>query len=190
MNLNYEVAKNCIIFSKTFFYNSEDNIRHFLFEKIRDHEWLTKKEFWSNFILININQELSKFLSFYKDIALSDIEKVNEKITDKIKNKLSDLLFSQILPYVSDMSEFNINNTLISEIIVEFCSKYRYLNEEKIESILNIVFKEKKEVNNIKENVKEFLLPTNKKNEETEGETETGTEKFERGKKKEDLMFI
>jgi len=184
MNLNYEVAKNCIIFSKTFFYNSEDNIRHFLFEKIRDHEWLTKKEFWSNFILININQELSKFLSFYKDIALSDIEKVNEKITDKIKNKLSDLLFSQILPYVSDMSEFNINNTLISEIIVEFCSKYRYLNEEKIESILNIVFKEKKEVNNIKENVKEFLLPTNKKNEETEGETETGTEKFERGKKK------
>ena len=184
MNLNYEVAKNCIIFSKTFFYNSEDNIRHFLFEKIRDHEWLTKKEFWSNFILININQELSKFLSFYKDIALSDIEKVNEKITDKIKNKLSDLLFSQILPYVSDMSEFNINNTLISEIIVEFCSKYRYLNEEKIKSILNIVFKEKKEVNNIKENVKEFLLPTNKKNEETEGETETGTEKFERGKKK------
>lgn len=184
MNLNYEVSKNCIIFSKTFFYNSEDNIRHFLFEKIRDHEWLTKKEFWSNFILININQELSKFLSFYKDIALSDIEKVNEKITDKIKNKLSDLLFSQILPYVSDMSEFNINNTLISEIIVEFCSKYRYLNEEKIESILNIVFKEKKEVNNIKENVKEFLLPTNKKNEETEGETETGTEKFERGKKK------
>ena len=95
---------------------------------------------------------MSKFLSFYKDIALSDIEKVNEKITDKIKNKLSDLLFSQILPYVSDMSEFNINNTLISEIIVEFCSKYRYLNEEKIESILNIVFKEKKEVNNIKEN--------------------------------------
>ena len=184
MNLNYEVSKNCIIFSKTFFYNSEDNIRHFLFEKIRDHEWLTKKEFWSNFILININQELSKFLSFYKDIALSDIEKVNEKITDKIKNKLSDLLFSQILPYVSDMSEFNINNTLISEIIVEFCSKYRYLNEEKIESILNIVFKEKKEVNNIKENVKEFLLPTNKKNEETKGETETETEKFERGKRK------
>jgi len=184
MNLNYEVAKNCIIFSKTFFYNSEDNIRHFLFEKIRDHEWLTKKEFWSNFILININQELRKFLSFYKDITLSDIEKVNEKITDKIKNKLSDLLFSQILPYVSDMSEFNISNTLISEIIVEFCSKYRYLNEEKIESILNIVFKEKKEVNNIKENVKEFLLPTNKKNEETKGETETETEKFERGKRK------
>ena len=184
MNQNYEVAKNCIIFSKTFFYNSEDNIRHFLLEKIRNHEWLTKKEFWTNFILININQELNKFLSFYKDITISDIEKINEKITDKIKNKLSELLFSQILPYVSNMSEFNISNTLISEIIVEFCSKYRYLNEEKIEGILSIVFKEKKEVNNIKENVKDFLLPTNKKNEEKEGETETETGKFERGKRK------
>ena len=184
INQNYEVAKNCIIFSKTFFYNSEDNIRHFLLEKIRDHEWLTKKEFWLNFILMNINQELSKFLSFYKDITLSDIEKINEKITDKIKNKLSELLFSQILPYVSNMSEFNISNTLISEIIVEFCSKYRYLNEEKIEGILNIVFKEKKEVNNIKENVKDFLLPINKKNEENAGETEIETGKFERGKRK------
>jgi len=182
VNQNYEFAKNCIIFSKTFFYNSEDNIRHFLLEKIRDHEWLIKKEFWTNFILININQELNKFLSFYKDITLSDIEKINEKITEKIKNKLSELLFSQILPYVSNMSEFNINNTLISEIIVEFCSKYRYLNEEKIEAILSIVFKEKKEVNTIKENVKDFLLTENKKDEEKEGETET--EKFERGKKK------
>jgi len=182
VNQNYEFAKNCIIFSKTFFYNSEDNIRHFLLEKIRDHEWLIKKEFWTNFILININQELNKFLSFYKDITLSDIEKINEKITEKIKNKLSELLFSQILPYVSNMSEFNINNTLISEIIVEFCSKYRYLNEEKIEGILSIVFKEKKEVNTIKENVKDFLLTENKKDEEKEGETET--EKFERGKKK------
>jgi hypothetical protein len=149
-----------------------------LLEKIRDHEWLIKKEFWTNFILININQELNKFLSFYKDITLSDIEKINEKITEKIKNKLSELLFSQILPYVSNMSEFNINNTLISEIIVEFCSKYRYLNEEKIEAILSIVFKEKKEVNTIKENVKDFLLTENKKDEEKEGETET--EKFER----------
>ena len=83
VDLNYEVAKNCIIFSKTFYYNSEDNIRHFLLEKIRDHEWLTKKEFWTNFILININKELNKFLSFYKDITLSDIENINEKITEK-----------------------------------------------------------------------------------------------------------
>jgi len=124
VNQNYEFAKNCIIFSKTFFYNSEDNIRHFLLEKIRDHEWLIKKEFWTNFILININQELNKFLSFYKDITLSDIEKINEKITEKIKNKLSELLFSQILPYVSNMSEFNINNTdnlfLIFSVIFSF----------------------------------------------------------------------
>ena len=190
VNKNYEVAKNCIIFSKTFFYNSEDNIRHFLLEKIRNHEWLTKKEFWTNFILININQELNKFLSFYKDITISDIEKINEKITDKIKNKLSELLFSQILPYVSNMSEFNISNTLISEIIVEFCSKYRYLNEEKIEGILSIVFKEKKEVNNIKENVRDFLLPTTKKKEEKEGETESETGKFERGKRKRSNIHI
>ena len=165
---NFENAKNCIIFSKAFFYNSEDNTRHYLIEKIKDHKWLTTSIFWRSFILININQELMKFLSFYNNITIYDIEEMNEKITDKIKNKLSDLFFSQILPYMSNMSEFNISTDIIAKVIEEFCSKYRYLDEQKIEDVLSIVIKDKLEIRNIKYKIKKYLLTENNNKDETQ----------------------
>ena len=118
-------------------------------------------DFWKNFIFNNINQELNKFLTFYDDITINDIIQKNEKITEKIQIKLSDLLFSQILPYMNNMNEFGVDKEIITQIIKELCSNYKYLNEEKIEGILGMVFKDNKEIRKIKENIKEYIVDFN-----------------------------
>ena len=161
INKNLENAKNCIIFSQTFFYNSEDNKKHFLLEKIKNHKWINTLDFWHDFIFINLNKELNKFISFYDDITLNDIEEKNEKITDKIRFKLSDLLFSQLLPYMNNMSQIDIDKQIIEKIIVEFCSKFKYLDEEKINGLLGMVFKENKEIKKIKEKIKDSIIDYN-----------------------------
>ena len=158
---NLENAKNCIIFSQTFFYNSEDNRTHFLLEKIKNHKWINTLDFWQDFIFINLNQEINKFISFYEDVAINDIEENNEKITDKIRFKLSDLLFSQILPYMNNMHQIDIDKLIIEKIIIEFCSKYKYLNEEKIDGLLGMVFKENKEIKKMKEKIKDYIVDYN-----------------------------
>ena len=158
---DFDIAKNCIIFSQTFFYISEDNVKHLLIEKTKNHKWINTFDFWKNFIFNNINQELNRFLFFYEDVTINDIEQKNEKITEKIKLKLSDLLFSQILPYMNNMNEIGIDKEIISQIIKEFCSKYRYLNEEKIEAILRMVFKENKEIRKMKDKIKEYIIDFN-----------------------------
>ena len=160
-NQDYDNAKNCIIFAQTFFYISEDNIKHFLLETIKKHKWIGTFDFWKNFIFNNINQELNKFLTFYDDITINDIIQKNEKITEKIQIKLSDLLFSQILPYMNNMNEFGVDKEIITQIIKELCSNYKYLNEEKIEGILGMVFKDNKEIRKIKENIKEYIVDFN-----------------------------
>lgn len=157
----YEDAINCIIFSKIFYYYSEDNIKHYLIEKIENHKWLTSFDFWRNLILTNLKQELNKFLSFYSDITMEDIEEINRKITDKIKSKLSELLLSQILPYMNFMSDFNISKEIIINLIEELCSKYKYLDGEKIEGMLNLAIKDKQKLRKVKEKMKNIIDESN-----------------------------
>ena len=158
---NLENAKNCIIFSQTFFYNSDDNKTHFLLEKIKHHKWINTLDFWNDFVFINLNQELKKFISFYEDITINDIEEKNEKISDKISFKLSDLLFSQILPYINNMHQIDVDKQIVEKIIIEFCSKYKYLNAEKIDGLLGMVFKENKEIKKMKEKIKDYIIDYN-----------------------------
>lgn len=175
---NLENAKNCIIFSQTFFYYSEDNTKHFLIEKIKDHKWINTFDFWENFIFTNLKEEINKFLSFYEDITINDIEEKNEKITDKIKLKLPDLLFSQILSYINNMNQIEINKKIKERIIVEFCSKYKYLNEEKIDAILNMAFKENREIKKLKANIEEYIADFDpNKNESNENDDTTKIKK-------------
>lgn len=160
-NKNFENAKNCIIFSQTFFYNSEDKKKHFLLEKIKNHKWINTFDFWHDFIFINLNKELNKFISFYDDVTINDIQEKNEKITENIRFKLSDLLFSQLLPYMNNMHQIDIDKKIVEKIIIEFCSKFKYLNEEKITGLLGMVFKENKEIKKIKEKIKDYIVDYN-----------------------------
>ena len=77
-----------------------------------------------------IDKELDKFEMLHSEVAKEDVLKGSEDISHKMKFKLSELLFSQILPYVNNMKEFNLglkNMVYVTEIFVH---KYIYLSEE------------------------------------------------------------
>lgn len=148
---DYKTAQNCIRLAQTFSYNK----KYILLEKIKTHNWLSTIDFWKDFISLNLNKELEKFVSFYQDINIKDIENISEKITDKLKLKLGDLLFSQILPNINNMVEFNINKELIFNIIEEFHKKYKYLNDENINCILEVISNDKEEIKKLKDKIKD-----------------------------------
>ena len=62
---------------------------------------------------------------------------------------------------MNNMNEFGVDKEIITQIIKELCSNYKYLNEEKIEGILGMVFKDNKEIRKIKENIKEYIVDFN-----------------------------
>lgn len=63
---------------------------------------------------------------------------------NNLNNKLSDLLFSQILPFVNNMVSFNISKENIINIVNYFKEKYKYLSEDNYNAILSLL------LNNVK----------------------------------------
>ena len=92
-DLNYDNAKNCIILSQTFFCE-KDNQKYYLLEKIRGRKWLKSVDFWFHFIDKMIMQEIDKFIGIHPEITKEQILSGSEDISDKMKFKLSELLFS------------------------------------------------------------------------------------------------
>ena len=153
----YEYAKNCIILSQTFFYKKNDNdeIKYYLLEKIRNHKWLVTSDFWINFLDVMISKEINKFLSNHPEITIEDVLNRSEKIDVKMKSKISELLFSQLLPYVNNMHEFNLSLKDIVNITETFNSKYNYMEENQIQSIFGLISSDQEEIERFKEDFKE-----------------------------------
>ena len=162
---NYDNAKNCVILSQTFYYD-KNNEKCYLIEKIRKHPWLLTSDFWFNFINKMISQEINKFLANHPEIKMDDILYNPEVISDKMKFKLSELLFSQLLPYVNNMVEFKLSHKTIIEITESFSQKYNYLSDEHKETIFGLISNNKEEIEKLR---KEFsknnkVLNNNKEN--------------------------
>ena len=153
-NKLYEYAKNCIILSQTFFYKKSDDEKYYLIEKIKNNKWLTTYDFWFNFIEEMINKEIDKFLLSHHEMTKEDILNCSDKIDDKMKSKVSELLFSQLLPYINNMNEFKLSLKDIVNVTETFNSKYNYLNESQKESIFGLVTDNQKEVEKLREEYK------------------------------------
>ena len=150
---NYETAKNCIILSQTFFYNDESkNKKVYILEYIKKHPWLQSLGFWKDFILIMILKEFQKFEDMNIDAKINIVKKKN--ITDKIKPKIGEVLFSQIIPYVGNMIEFHVDKKNIVKIIDDINEQFNYLGDKNLESIYNLVFNSKEELQKVKEEIK------------------------------------
>ena len=146
---NYDNAKNCIILSQTFYYE-KNNAKCYLIEKIRKHKWLFTSDFWFNFIDKMISQELDKFLAIHTEITKYEVLNNSEEMSEKMKFKLSELLFSQMLPYVNNMTEFKLPLKTIVEIAETFCQKYNYLSDEHKESIYGIISNNREEIEKLR----------------------------------------
>ena len=163
-NNSYWAAKNCMILSQTFYYEDEDEnknkIKKYAFEYIKKDSWLTKKDFWIGYDFWIVEEELQKFGKLFPDSNLEDI-KNNKNFSPKINNKISDIIFSQLLPSITNMLEITKNNMLAVEIIELFHKKYNYLTEEKIQCLFQQITNNKDDIENMRKEYKKYLNKTN-----------------------------
>ena len=125
---DYEAAKNCIILSQTYYYDEKDkegNVRKkYLIEFILDYKWLRSPGFWRGIIEENIIAEAKKFMS----LNPKEPDLFNKDRKESC-DRLSNICFSQLLPYANNMKEFFVDERLIVKVIDEFVEKYQIQKE-------------------------------------------------------------
>jgi len=125
---DFEAAKNCMILSQTYYYDEKDkdgnNRKKYLIEFILDYKWLRTPAFWRGIIEEMIVKEAKKYMSLNpKEPDLFN------KSRKECCDRLSNICFSQLLPYANNMKEFFVDDRLIVKIIDEFVEKYQIQKE-------------------------------------------------------------
>ena len=188
-NKLYENAKNYIILSQTYFYYNENQKKIYVSELIKKNKWLTNPQFWRGFIEYMIKNEFDKFEATFPESNIK-VEK-NINITDKVKEKLSEIIFSQLLSYVNNMVDFGIDKRIILKIADEFKEKYNYMTPDNLDTLYQTIFKNKEEIEKLRKEYKpslelEIILNKNEdiKNESDEKITENNNRNVEEVKNK------
>jgi hypothetical protein len=134
----YDKIKNSIILTQTYYYyEAETKQKIYMFKLIKNHEFFKDIKFWQDFIDSIIDKEYKHFFK-QNDINYTD-SLDGLQINNNLKNKLSDLLFSQLLPYVKNMNDFEIDREDIIKIINIFMEKYKYLSKINYDSIIKLI---------------------------------------------------
>ena len=132
-----------MILSQTYYYDEKDKEgntkKKYLLEFILNDSWLRSPEFWRGIIEEMINFEAKKYMELNpKEHSLFDTN--NKSSVDKLSN----ICFSQLLPYTNNMKEFFIDDRLIVKIIDEYVEKY-CIQKELADTIYAGVISEKPE---------------------------------------------
>ena len=150
---NYNAAKNCIILSQTFYYNDESNKKVFIIDLIKKHAWLSSMKFWKDFVLIMILKEFKKLDNMNQELKINIAR--NKNITEKLKPKIGEILFSQLLPYVGNMNEFGIAKKYIMKIIDDIYIRYNYMSKANLDAIYDLICSSKEEIDAVKKEIKD-----------------------------------
>ena len=125
---DYHAAKNCMILSQTYYFDEKDKEGHtkkkYLLEYILNYPWLRTPDFWRGIIEEMITSEAKKYMALNPNEP-SLFDKDNKTSVEKLSN----ICFSQILPYANNMKEFFMDDRLILKIIDEFLEKYHVQKE-------------------------------------------------------------
>jgi hypothetical protein len=164
---DFNNAKNCIILSQTFYYEVNGE-KFYLLEKIKNHRWLRSLDFWLNFGDLTIQPELQKIID-KSNITKEDILNKNEKINANLSKKISEVIFSQILPFVNNMKDFDMELKDIVGITENFLHKYDYLDEDEKNNVFGLMSDNQDEINKLREKYqKQIKLKENEEQEENE----------------------
>jgi hypothetical protein len=117
---DYESARYCIILSQTYHYINDKSEKISLQEKIENHEILKKSEFWENFIAYSIFQEIER---------QNSMENNNNETEEDKNTRISNIVFSQLLPITDNMLSFEVDKENIKEVIFAFSKQYGIPNE-------------------------------------------------------------
>jgi hypothetical protein len=127
-------VKNAIILSQTYYIKTDEKDgKQFLQKSIQDNEIFKSKKFWEEFLEFSINKEIVACVN--NDVKTGNILKENRK---EAQDKMSNIAFSQILPYADNMIEFGLDKDTIMEVISPKMKQFK-MSDELIESITSIV---------------------------------------------------
>ena len=157
-NKLYENAKNCIILSQTYFYNDEENKRKiYVFEYIKNNKWLSNPKFWRGFIDYMMKKEFERFEKTFPETNFNVEQNIN--LTQRVKNKLNEVVFSQLLPFVSNMVDFGIDKRIVLKIADDFTKKYNYMTPSNYDSLMGIISNDKGEIEKLRTEYNQSLEP-------------------------------
>ena len=147
-------AKNCLILSQTFFYydTPEKKNKIYISNYIKKHPWLQSARFWGDFILTQILAEFKKLEDRSKSSDKVNIS-LKKNIPDNMKPRLGEVLFSQLLPYVGNMKEVEVQPKIIVKIIETIIEKYPFIDEAHKNDVYKMIYSPE-EVAKIKEELK------------------------------------
>ena len=155
-NKLYDYAKNSIILSQTYYYTEEkEKDKIFLSEEIKNNKWLTNPEFWRGFIHSMIQAEFER-LENDSNLPIIKLNR-NEPMTDEVKSKFNDVVFSQLLAYISNMIYFISDKKIVLKIADEFIKKYDYLSNSNLDTLFGIISNDKEEIEKLR---KEYNQPS------------------------------
>lgn len=195
-NKLYDNVKNCIILSQTYYYEDETKKKIYILEYIKNDKYLKNSRFWRNFIDDMIKKEFQRFEDVFPDLNINIKKNIN--INKKIKDKLNEVVFSQLLTYASNMTDFGIDKRIILKITDEFIEKYKYISENNLKIIYELIASNKENIEKMKKEYEpsledELIEESNIINEqqqsteknEKEKSDEIKKEKIEKDEKKE-----
>ena len=133
---NYEIAKNCLILSQTFYYFDLNNKKIYIFNLIKENKWIKGPQFWRPFIDIKLKEEF-------------------EKARNYKKTNLNDILLTQLLPYINNMRELDLDIRIIIKLVDEFLERYNYLDEESYNTVFTVISTDIKEIKKYRKEYKE-----------------------------------
>lgn len=182
-NKLYDNIKNCIILSQTYYYNDENKNKIYIFEYIKNNKWMKSASFWRSFIEDVIKNEFIRFEKVFPDANFS-VEK-NINVSKKIKEKLNEVVFSQLLTYVNNMKDFCLDKRVIIKIADEFIAKYNFLSKNNINTIYDLITEGKEDI----EQLKKEYSPDLEKELNNENNIEEAEKPKENEKENEDNKF-
>ena len=149
---DYEAARNCMILSQTYFYEDKDENGNakkvYLLEYILEYKWLRTPQFWRGLIEEMTSQEIKKYTNMNPGEP-SLFDETNEKSVERLSN----IAFSQLLPYCNNMREFFMDDRIVVKIIDEFVEKY-HVQKEFAQSIYDVINSNPEELEKLRQEYK------------------------------------
>ena len=187
-----KAVKDCILLSQTYYILDKNNNKIYSFEKLRKYKWIRTPKFWREFLECYINRAFDKFeFDYGLDVKLKD----NPELKPKIKDKVRDVLFSCLVPYINNMNEIKIDKRIILKLLDELKEEYKYLDEGNVQNLESFISNSPEEIEklrkdykdnpNLESEIENELMNEKEEKEEEEEEEEEKEEKEEKEEIKE-----
>ena len=146
-NMDYHCSEMLIILSQTYFMEKgvKTSVKKYIQDDLTKNKLFQDKNFWEEFLVFMINKEIMK---------TQRRDKMTMENKASTENKLSNIVFSQLLTLIDNMAEFGCDIQSIKETIEPKILYYK-LNDtlkKTINDVLNSKNKAEKEEKSKKEN--------------------------------------